>query len=440
MPTLTSDRTPENGKPMSWLNDLEAVLSIATTPTAYSRPENDAADVASRRSRVADVLARHPALADLLPTSGTWHLHSLALGIPCTTEKLLSTLIDRLVDTASHAGIETAVRTLDNLLTGAEERDLPGYELTFFRGIGLTKRWDIAPGLYALPFPMLKQQLKRRVQRIPDPLLYRIEPGQEHSVAVLVSEIRWGPVIVSTKGRTLSDPYPVQMELVFDHNPLLLVALMSVTLQRPLWVLFNTLRAEPWVEDFLNVEGGGGSFFPSPTQFEPQTFPEAGPEAVEVTNRAFRQWDLLPGSDREVLALAITRLSESLSRTGMLAEQDRVLDVSIALEILYRLDHHEITYKLSTRAGWYLGDDLGDRVGTRKAISKFYGLRSQIIHGANAKRGRKRKRSSPEDDRHIREQAFDAARATLLRHLESGRVPAEPDWSGIVMGGGPAEE
>ena len=234
-----------------------------------------------------------------------------------------------------------------------------GLELTFFRGLKLTRRWDIAPSLYALPFPMLKQQLKRRVQRIPDSLLYRIDPGQEHSVAVLVSEIRWGPVIVSTKGRTLSDPYPVETKIVFDHNPLLLVALMAVTLQRPLWILFNTLRAEPWVEDFLNVEGGGGSFFPSPTQLEPQTFPEPDLEATKITERAFRQWDLLPSADRAVLALAITRLSESLSRTGMLAEQDRVLDVSIALEILYRLDHLEITYKHSSRAGWYLGPRSG---------------------------------------------------------------------------------
>ena len=375
-----------------------------------------------------------------MPTSGTWHLHSLALGLPCTTEKLLSRLIDRLVDTANHAGIENAVRTLDNLLTHAEQRNLPGFDLTFFRGLKLTRRWDMAPGLYALPFPMLKLQLQRRVQRIPDPLLYRIDPGDEQSVAVLVGEIRWGPVIVSTKGRTFSDPYPVETKLVFDHNPLLLVALMAVTLQRPLWILFNTHRAEPWVEDFLNVEGGGGSFFPSPTQLEPHTFPEATPETTEITERAFRQWDALSGSDRAVLALAITRLSESLSRTGMLAEQDRVLDISIALEILYRLDHQEITYKLSTRAGWYLGDDLDDREETRKAITKFYGLRSQIIHGANAKRRRKQKRSNPKDERQIREKAFHVARTTLLRHLETGRVPAEMNWSGIVMGAGPAEE
>ena len=56
---------------MNWLNDLEAALSTLTSPMADSQPGNDSADVDARRSRVADVLARHPALADLLPTSGT---------------------------------------------------------------------------------------------------------------------------------------------------------------------------------------------------------------------------------------------------------------------------------------------------------------------------------------------------------------------------------
>ena len=325
-------------------------------------------------------------------------------------------------------------------MTSAEKRDLPGYGLTFFRGLGLTQRWDIAPGLYALPFPMLKRQLKRQVQRTSDQLLYRIDSGQEHSVAVLVSELRWGPVIASIEGRTFSDPDPVQMTLVFDHNPLLLIALMAVSLRRPLWILLNSFRAEPWVEDFLNVEGGGGTSFPSPLQLEPRTFPEADPEAVETTERAFRQWNRLPSADRAVLALSITRLSQSLSRTGMLAEQDRVLDVSIALEILYRLDHQEITYKLSTRAGWYLGNELDDRAQIRKDIANFYGLRSQIIHGGNAKRGRKRKRPSPKDQQHTRERAYQIARSTLLRHLERGRVPAERDWSNIVMGADASEE
>ncbi len=425
---------------MSWLNDLEAVLSALMSATANSQPENDNPGLDARRNRVSEVLARHPALADLLPKSNNWHLYSLAHGMPCTTEKLLATLIDRLLDTANHIGIEPAARTLDRLLSDAEKRNLPGFDLTFFRGLKFAGRWDIAPGLYVLPFPMLKQQIRRRTGRRPDSLLYGIDPGDEQSVAVLVSEFRWGPVIVSTEGRTLSDPYPVEMNLVFDHNPLLLVALMAVTLQRPLWILFKTFCAEPWVDDFFDVAGGGGVYFSSPTPLGPSTFPEATPEAAEITERAFREWNALPVSDREVLALAVTRLSESLSRTGMLTEQDRTLDVSIALEILYRLDDGEITQKLSTRAGWYLGNDLDDRIETRKAIAKFYGLRSQIIHGASAMRGRKQKPSTPTVEQQIREQAFQVARATLFRHLERGRVPAKDDWSAIVMGADAAKQ
>ncbi len=54
------------------------------------------------------------------------------------------------------------------------------------------------------------------------------------SITVLVSELRWGPVIVSSKGCTLKDPYPVEMILTYNHNPLLLVTLLAVTLNHPL--------------------------------------------------------------------------------------------------------------------------------------------------------------------------------------------------------------
>ena len=420
---------------MSWPSDLHAALSALTSTMANAVASNDTVDVDARRSAVTDVLARHPALVDLLPTSDNWQFYSLTVGVPFTTEKLLSELLDRLLDSAKHIGVEDAVRTLDNLLTLAERRDLPGYELTFFRGLKIAERWNIAPGLYALPYPVLKKQLRRRVQRIPDSLLYRIDPADAQSVAVLVSDVRWGPIIVPNTGRTLSDPYPVAMKLAYDHNPLLLVALLAVTLNRPLWSLFNTLQATPWVEDFLAMLGGGGSLFSPPSQLEPRrTFSEASQEAMKVTERAFRDWDSLSGPDREALALAIFRLSASLSRTAMLAAQDSVLDVSIALEVLYRLDHQEITYKLSTRAGSYLGKDFAHRVEARKAISKFYGLRSGIIHGG------KSRRSNPKEERRIREEAFDVARATLLRHLERTKVPSERDWSEIVMGAGAADD
>ena len=35
--------------------------------------------------------------------------------------------------------------------------------------------------------------------------------------------------------------------------------------------------------------------------------------------------------------------------------QDRILDYSTVLEILYRLDRSDLTYKLTTRVGYLLG-------------------------------------------------------------------------------------
>ena len=178
----------------------------------------------------------------------------------------------------------------------------------------------------------------------------------------------------------------------------------------------------PWVEDFLNVLGGGGSYFASEDRLGSSNLADPSAEIRELAEQVFKDWDSLSNADRNTLALAITRLSTSLSRSGILAAQDRVLDISIALEILYRPDGGEITYKLSTRTGWYLGKDIDERLRIRKVISDFYSSRSAIVHRGKA------------TDHHALVPALETARKTLLRHLERGGVPDDPDWPKIVMG------
>ena len=418
---------PADGKfRMTWHDDLvTAVLAVTSTMADPALRKYDTA-IRQTRKDASNVLAEHPTLKDLLPTSDQWHLYNLTSGIPCKTEKLLSELIDCLLEAAQRTGIKRAVQTCDKLLTDAAERKLPGYDLTFFDGLKLSERWDIAPGLYAIPYRTLQKQLRRDVAPVYDPIAFRMDSQGEKSITVLVSELRWGPVIVSSKGRTLKDPYPVEMILTCNHNPLLLVALLTVTLNHPLTLLANTLRAMPWVEDFLHVRGGSCSYFAAEDRLGSHNLAEPNAEIRQVAEQVFRDWGSLSSADRDTLALAITRLSTSLSRSGMLAAQDRVLDISIALEILYRLDHGEITYKLSTRAGWYLGNDIDERLRIRKAISDFYSSRSAIVHGGKATE------SGP--DRHAHVPALETARKTLLKHLARGSVPDEPDWPKIVMG------
>lgn len=411
---------------MAWHDDLvTTILALTSTTADPGLPKRDTA-IQQTRKDAADILAKHPSLKDLLLTSDQWHLYSLTSGIPYNTEKLLSRLVDYLLEAVQRTGIKMALQTCEKLLTDAAERKLPGYELTFFDGLKLSERWDIASGIYAIPYRKLQQQLRPRVQSIYDPIVFGMDPKGDRSITVLVSELRWGPVIVSSKGRTLKDPYPVEMILTYNHNPLLLVALLAVTLNHPLTLLASALRVAPWVQDFLNVLGGGGTYFASKDRPGSRNLAEPSLERRQVAKQVFRDWGSLSGTERAVLALAVTRLSASLSRSGVLAAQDRVLDISIALEILYRLDYGEITYKLSTRAGWYLGNDIDDRLRIRKAVSDFYGSRSAIVHGGKASKSNR--------ERLTHDQAFEIARTTLFKHLVRGSVPSDGDWPKVVMG------
>ncbi len=112
--------------------------------------KNDTA-IQQTRKNASDVLAKHPTLKDLLPTSDQWHLSNLTSGVGCNTEKLLSELIDCLLEAAQRTGIKRAVQTCDKLLTDAAERKLSGYELTFLTASSSASVGTSLPAF--MPFP-----------------------------------------------------------------------------------------------------------------------------------------------------------------------------------------------------------------------------------------------------------------------------------------------
>ena len=411
---------------MTWRDNLQSAISALASSIVQYRSATDSTVIKQERQHTAEVLAEHPALKDLLPTSDNWHLHTLTSGYPYNTERLLSHFVDRLLDVATKSSIEQAVQNCDLLLTNATEYELPGYEFTFFEGLNISERWDITPGLFVIPYQALSQLLGRDAQRVFYLISLNRDTQTRESMMVLVSELRWGPVIVSTKGRTLQSPWPTKSILAYNHNPLLLVALLAVALKHPLTLLANTRQPAPWVWDFLGIIGNSSSHF----SFEPRPDNRIEPteEMRKIATQMFEDWNALNDTDRSTLALATTRLSASLSRSGFLASQDEVLDISIALEILYGLDHHEITYKLSSRAGWYLGSCVKDRIRISKVIRDFYNNRSAIVHSG------KLGKSDQNEERETRGEALNIARETLLKHLARGNIPGKSDWPKIVMG------
>ena len=411
---------------MDWRAELEIALSALISPGAGRGQKIAEGTIEKHRQNATDVLCRHPALEKLLKTSDQLHLRSLVTIFAHNAVELKSELINRLVATANRTSIEEAVRICDKVLTDSEKQNLPGFDLTSFVGLKLTKRWDIVLGLYAIPYESIQQELGQRQVCLYEPTMFELNPKGEKSVTVLVRELRWGPIIISSAGSTTKDLGPVKTIPTCDHDPILLIALLAVTLNCPLSVVAYTRIAAPWVDDFMNQQDTGGSYFDTGNRKGSRRGVEVSLEDERFAEQVLKDWGTLADGGRETLALAITHLSTSLSRSGLLAQQDRVLDISIALEILYRLDRDEIVYKLSTRAGWYLGSDANERLRIKKTLSDFYDFRSDIVHGRHPNKSAR--------DREIYGQAFDIARKTLLKHLAKGSVPSDQRWNEIVMG------
>ncbi len=410
---------------MGWRKNVEAAVLAVKSARADRVGANRDAEIEQKRAAAAEVLATHAALKDLLPTSTHWYLRKLDCLVPFTTAHLLLHLIDGLIAYAERTGVECAVRDCDALLKNAEANELPGYDLTFFEGFKTTECWNLAQGLYVGPFDMVRKRLSGRLERRDDPFTMEMDPEVAQSLSVMVKGFRWGPLIVPSTRVIPPFRFESHVRPTFDHDPTLLVALLAVTSSFPLSVRVETQLAAPWVEDLLNLEGRLSSHSPTTRVLVPPPPREVGKQTKRAIEQAFSQWNGLSGRAEDTLALAVTRLAASLSRRGPLAAQDSVLDISIALEILYQLGPGEITFKLSSRAGWYLGRDAETRKQTATQMRDFYGLRSRIAHGG---------RSKNLDHQKLQDQAFGNARATLLKHLARGSIPSDDDWSRIVLG------
>ena len=98
-----------------------------------------------------------------------------------------------------------------------------------------------------------------------------------------------------------------------------------------------------------------------------------------------RDWYTEPEKPH-ALALGMRRLAASLSRPGgRFGEEDRILDVAIALEIFYG---GKKGHELAKRAARLLGADATDQIRTYDQARRFYGVRSRIVHTEEPAPGR----------------------------------------------------
>ncbi|MCG9129879.1 hypothetical protein JT359_20000, partial [Candidatus Poribacteria bacterium] len=110
---------------------------------------------------------------------------------------------------------------------------------------------------------------------------------------------------------------------------------------------------------------------------------KVGQSEIEKAKCMYEILTKLDSKSQGKLQIAINRWIKSKTSQS---NQDRIIDLAIALEALYLPDMGESTFKLGVRAAWYLGENKEDRKKLLAEFKELYKCRSAVVHGGELKK------------------------------------------------------
>ena len=292
----------------------------------------------------------------------------------------LKWLVSCLAKLSVKEGGEEAARRWHRYLTAGANRAIPCSEITVIHGLAVKTRFNLDAGAYVAPYEEARAEFG-----LPD----EPEPSPKTShpdVAVLVRTLEYGPCVVPPDDLAyppdlqvtyrFPSHYQVDLEGWWDDSRLL-VDVFSIAKQVPLLSRTRYVRLAGWIEEmdpnfaFGTQESGG---------FVSDMWPrgaDLSKDDVVAFLELARGWRTYPNRT-DAWNLAIRRLAGSFSRPGgRFGKEDRVLDVAIALEVLYG---GKTGHTLAQRAAAVLGANADEQKLTYDRAKGFYEVRSGIVH------------------------------------------------------------
>ena len=145
----------------------------------------------------------------------------------------------------------------------------------------------------------------------------------------------------------------------------------------------------------------------NPLKFVPSTTPAVSKERLLECQKLLSKMS----KDDVLLRLSLSRVASSLSRTGIHAAFDKIIDLAIALEIMYQLDASRGKGgQLSRRARDLIGKDREDKNWIKRTAEFIYSIRNDIAHG-----------KLPADTAQAHLDGLGLVRRTLAKLVQSGR-------------------
>ena len=325
------------------------------------------------------VLKEHPLIEAGLEGSGTNEgVRFRTLNSQHRAE--LEWLVSCLAKLSVKEGGEEAARRLQRYLSAGANRTLPAFEITVIHGLTVKTRFNLDDSAYLAPYRDIRAEFELPDE--PEPMSKTSYPD----AAVLVRTFEYGPGVVLPTDR--EDPpdvqvtygfpadYRVDLEGWWDDSKLL-VDLLSIARRVPLLSRTKYVRVARWIGEIdYNLASGTRNS----SGFVSDVWPR-GQELSEDHIGAFlelaRGWHKYPHRP-DAMNLAIRRLAGSFSRPGgRFGQEDCILDVAIALEVLYG---GTTGHKLSQRAAALLGATAEEQKRAYDQAKSFYDARSRIVH------------------------------------------------------------
>ena len=381
-------------------------------------------NVSRCQDAILTVLREHPTLDRSIYLSDDKLVFGIDLAIQREQGYDAKRMVIGLVDYAMEHDPNTAAHAFAQMIERGANHDFNSYSMMLFRGLHVTDIHHIRSGLSVISWDEARQYMSNTDVR---PLLGRSNRIDSAPIGAIVAPVKWGPAIVP-KDYDFEQGWPDRPS-TFRDDALLLIDLLAVTHERPVQ---STGRVTNCVErEIERLVGMGGYVRSVPGLSDDVSSVIVPDKPVLLIDKLAEASDLFAKmrGDGGRLRLALSWLASSLSRSGPRASLDRVVDSAIALELMYRAGS-ELSYRLATRASYFLESTSDQRMETYDIIRSFYSVRSKIMHG---------RASDDNASLSAIEQAyrggFVVAQRTLRKVVLEGGPSNTSDWDRFVITG-----
>lgn len=332
--------------------------------------------------------------------------------------------VERVARIAVIRGEAAAAWEIDEFLALAGRGQLAGHEVAVVRGLAVDGIVPLAPGTFVTTY---RDAVGRGLAKERKPEPFDFGPDHEaDGASVVYREMTWRPCLV--RPRTASDERKLAPKPKYGEasGPAFSVVLdlLSLAMEQRLEVVEILSCAPSFTDIDPNFAPGSSTWFTIHDQWSVQHLTNG--QALRV-GTMLQAWAGAKGRNRRQLELGLARLVSSIRRNrGRFPLEDRILDVAVALEVLYGLEGGELTHKLSTRAAHLLGGDSAEkRVDVFDRVQNLYRARSSIVHGRKRLDRGERKRAQE-----AAESGFEIGRESLVQLLHRS---VEPDWKRVTL-------